>query len=186
MDQLDGDNPLKNMKIPDNMVPTTENLEKLKRWGLKHYRVNRQRVQELMGTATITTEPELEPRVEKLQQQLIKYKELHMVRGLFVYIIYLKYPIYPLRRLTPFVWENLSYVFSWAKSWQVDSMHWQQHKRKWEIFFKKWVWNRKIFKMNLLTMQKHKKHFSKMEQPLMPAWRKCHIFKVLHFSLQRI
>ena len=79
MDQLDGDNPLKNMKIPDNMVPTTENLEKLKRWGLKHYRVNRQRVQELMGTATITTEPELEPRVEKLQQQLIKYKELHMV-----------------------------------------------------------------------------------------------------------
>ena len=103
MDQLDGDNPLKNMKIPDNMVPTTENLEKLKRWGLKHYRVNRQRVQELMGTATITTEPELEPRVEKLQQQLIKYKELHMVRGLFVYIIYLKYPIYPLRRLTPFV-----------------------------------------------------------------------------------
>jgi len=79
MDSMDGDNPLKNMKIPDNMVPTTENLEKLKRWGLKHYRVNRQRVQELMGTATITTEPDLEPRVEKLQQQLIKYKELHML-----------------------------------------------------------------------------------------------------------
>ena len=87
MDQnLDGDNPLKNMKIPDNMVPTTENLEKLKRWGLKHYRVNRQRVQELMGTATITTEPELEPRVEKLQQQLIKYKELHMVWNFFYFL----------------------------------------------------------------------------------------------------
>ena len=61
------------------MIPTTENLDKLKRWGLKHYRVNRQRVQEMMGTATITTEPDLEPRVEKLQIQLVKYKELHMV-----------------------------------------------------------------------------------------------------------
>jgi len=74
-----GENPLKSMKLPDNMIPTTENLDKLKRWGLKHYRVNRQRVQEMMGTATITTEPDLEPRVEKLQIQLIKYKELHML-----------------------------------------------------------------------------------------------------------
>ena len=32
-----------------------------------------------MGTATITTEPDLEPRVEKLQLQLIKYKELYTV-----------------------------------------------------------------------------------------------------------
>ena len=32
-----------------------------------------------MGTATITTEPELEPRVEKLQEQLTRYKELHQV-----------------------------------------------------------------------------------------------------------
>lgn len=74
-----GENALKGIKLPDNMIPTTENLDKLKRWGLKHYRVNRQRVQEMMGTATITTEPELEPRVEKLQIQLVKYKELHMV-----------------------------------------------------------------------------------------------------------
>ena len=70
-------------QLPDNMIPTTENLDKLKRWGLKHYRVNRQRVQEMMGTATITTEPDLEPRVEKLQIQLIKYKELHMVSKIF-------------------------------------------------------------------------------------------------------
>ena len=97
MDQnLDGDNPLKNMKIPDNMVPTTENLEKLKRWGLKHYRVNRQRVQELMGTATITTEPELEPRVEKLQQQLIKYKELHMVWNFYYFIMLIQKNIFQL------------------------------------------------------------------------------------------
>ena len=74
-----GENPLKGIKLPDNMIPTTENLDKLKRWGMKHYRVNRQRVQEMMGTATITTEPDLEPQVEKLQTQLSKYKELHMV-----------------------------------------------------------------------------------------------------------
>ena len=78
-----GENALKGIKLPDNMIPTTENLDKLKRWGLKHYRVNRQRVQEMMGTATITTEPELEPRVEKLQIQLVKYKELHMVINKF-------------------------------------------------------------------------------------------------------
>ena len=67
------------------MIPTTENLDKLKRWGLKHYRVNRQRVQEMMGTATITTEPDLEPRVEKLQIQLVKYKELHMVSWIKIF-----------------------------------------------------------------------------------------------------
>ena len=67
------------------MIPTTENLDKLKRWGLKHYRVNRQRVQEMMGTATITTEPDLEPRVEKLQIQLVKYKELHMVSWIQIF-----------------------------------------------------------------------------------------------------
>ena len=70
---------LKNVQIPKELIPNTENLGKLKRWGLKHYRVNRQRIQELMGTATITTEPELEPRVEKLQEQLTRYKELHQV-----------------------------------------------------------------------------------------------------------
>jgi len=70
---------LKNVQIPKELIPNTENLGKLKRWGLKHYRVNRQRIQELMGTATITTEPELEPRVEKLQEQLTRYKELHQL-----------------------------------------------------------------------------------------------------------
>ena len=48
---------------------------------MKQYRVNRQRVQEMMGTATVTTEPDLEPRVDKLQVHLTKYKELHMVRS---------------------------------------------------------------------------------------------------------
>ena len=67
------------MTIPKEMAINAENLNKLKRWGMKHYRVNRQRIQELMGTATITTEPELEPRVEKLQEQLARYKELHQV-----------------------------------------------------------------------------------------------------------
>lgn len=70
---------MRNVQIPKELLPNTENLNKLKRWGLKHYRVNRQRIQEMMGTATITTEPELEPRVEKLQEQLSRYKELHQV-----------------------------------------------------------------------------------------------------------
>ena len=69
------------MKLPENLVPNSENLDKLKRWGMKQYRVNRQRVQEMMGTATVTTEPDLEPRVDKLQVHLTKYKELHMVRS---------------------------------------------------------------------------------------------------------
>ena len=73
------DSAAKNVQIPKELIPNTENLNKLKRWGMKHYRVNRQRIQELMGTATITTEPELEPRVEKLQEQLRRYKELHQV-----------------------------------------------------------------------------------------------------------
>jgi len=70
---------MRNVQIPPEMMPNTENLNKLRRWGLKHYRVNRQRIQELMGTATITTEPELEPRIEKLTEQLTRYKELHQV-----------------------------------------------------------------------------------------------------------
>lgn len=74
-----GENPITNMKIPENLVPNSENLDKLKRWGMKQYRVNRQRVQEMMGTATVTTEPDLEPRVDKLQVHLTKYKELHML-----------------------------------------------------------------------------------------------------------
>ena len=76
-----GENPITNMKLPENLVPNSENLDKLKRWGMKQYRVNRQRVQEMMGTATVTTEPDLEPRVDKLQVHLTKYKELHMVRS---------------------------------------------------------------------------------------------------------
>lgn len=68
---------LKNVHLPKELIPNPENLEKLRRWGLKHYRVNRQRIQEIMGTATITTEPELDPRVEKLQDHLTRYKELH-------------------------------------------------------------------------------------------------------------
>ena len=32
-----------------------------------------------MGTATITAEPDLDPRVEKLHDHLTRYKELHQV-----------------------------------------------------------------------------------------------------------
>jgi len=32
-----------------------------------------------MGTATITADPELDPRVEKLHDHLTRYKELHQV-----------------------------------------------------------------------------------------------------------
>ena len=34
-----------------------------------------------MGTATITAEPDLDPRVEKLHDHLTRYKELHQVRA---------------------------------------------------------------------------------------------------------
>ncbi|CBY24009.1 unnamed protein product [Oikopleura dioica] len=70
---------LKNVQLPKELIPNPENLDKLKRWGLKHYRVNRQKIQELMGTATITADPELDPRVEKLHDHLTRYKELHQM-----------------------------------------------------------------------------------------------------------
>jgi len=70
---------LKNVTLPKELIPNPENLDKLKRWGLKHYRVNRQKIQELMGTATITADPELDPRVEKLHDHITRYKELHQV-----------------------------------------------------------------------------------------------------------